>query len=446
MLTNPALFTDDFAERPHWWDLAAPEPREEGALPPACDVAIVGSGYTSLVAALHLARAGRSVLVLEAETAGHGASRRNAGYLGRTLKRSFTWLEQHHGPEFATRVYRELDAARQWVWSLVAELGIDCHIAQSGRFIGATSRAHYDDLARELVAMQQRLGFPYEMIGPGEVRRELASDAYMGGAVIPDLGSIHPALYHQGLLQAACAAGVRVFTHTPVTSLARDRGEVRVATARGAIAAREAIVATNGYTPRYLAWLARRVVPFEGFMAATEELPSALIAKLIPHGRTVIDSNVNINFIRPAPDSRKILFGGLTGSRPHDLRDMGGRLQAMVTRLLPDLEKVRLSRVWKGQCAGTFDFLPHIGRHDGLWYALGYNFAGVPMGSYLGLKLAQQILGHAEGASVFGTTPFPTVPFYDGNPWFVPLAMRWFDWKDARLGSRKSEDGGRKTE
>jgi len=436
------LFTEDFAERPHWWDLAAPEPGEEGDLPPTADVAIVGSGYTSLVAALHLARAGRSVLVLEAEAAGHGASRRNAGYLGRTLKRSFTWLEQHHGPEFATRVYRELDAARQWVWSLVGDLGIDCHIAQCGRFIGATSQAHYSDLARELAAMRRRLGFPYEMIAPMDVRSELASDAYMGGAVIPDLGSIHPALYHQGLLRAARAAGARVFTHTPVTRLARDGRAMQVTTARGSIAAREAIVATNGYTPRHLSWLARRVVPFEGFMAATEELPPALMAKLIPNGRTVIDSNTNINFIRPAPDCPKILFGGLTGSQRigslGDLREMGQRLHAMVTRLLPDLGKVRLSRVWKGQCAGTFDFLPHIGRHDGLWYALGYNFAGVPMGSYLGHKLAQQILGKAEGASVFGTTPFPTLPFYGGNPWFVPLAMRWFDWKDARFARKEA--------
>ena len=78
--------------------------------------------------------------------------------------------------------------------------------------------------------------------------------------------------------------------------------------------------------------------------------------------------------------------------------------RAMVSKLLPDLAGVRLSRVWKGQCAGTFDFMPHVGRHEGLWYAMGYNFAGVPMGSYLGLKLAQQILGKAEGASVFGTT------------------------------------------
>jgi glycine/D-amino acid oxidase-like deaminating enzyme len=291
-------------------------------------------------------------------------------------------------------------------------------------------------LARELEMMRRHLGFPYEMIAPADVRNELASDAYIGGAVIPDLGSIHPALYHRGLLQAARAAGVRVFTHTPVTKLVREGKSVQVTTERGGITAREAIVATNGYTPRHVSWLARRVIPFEGFMAATEELSPELMARLIPNGRTVLDSNVNINFIRPAPDQRKILFGGLTGSRPHDLRDMGARLHAMISRLLPDLADVRLSRVWKGQCAGTFDFMPHIGRHDGLWYALGYNFAGVPMGSYLGLKLAQQILGREEGASIFGTTPFPTLPFYTGNPWFVPLAMRWFDWMDARYARK----------
>ena len=184
--------------------------------------------------------------------------------------------------------------------------------------------------------MRRRLGFPYEMIAPVDVRRELASDAYMGGAVIPDLGSIHPALYHRGLLQAARAAGVRVFTRTPVTKVARDGKAVQVATARGSVTAREAIIATNGYTPRHVSWLARRIIPFEGFMAATEELSPALMAKIIPNGRTVIDSNVNINFFRPAPDQRKILFGGQTGSRPRDLRDMGARLHSMASRLLPD--------------------------------------------------------------------------------------------------------------
>jgi glycine/D-amino acid oxidase-like deaminating enzyme len=58
----------------------------------------------------------------------------------------------------------------------------------------------------------------------------------MGGAVIPDLGAIHPALYHQGLLQAARDAGVRVFTHAAVTALAAGKGAG--ATSRGTIIAR----------------------------------------------------------------------------------------------------------------------------------------------------------------------------------------------------------------
>ena len=73
------------------------------------------------------------------------------------------------------------------------------------------------------------------------------------------------------------------------------------------------------------------------------------------------------------------------------------------------------------------------GKAEGIWYALGYNFAGVPMGSYLGEKLAQKILGQPEGKTAFDIAPFPTRPFYRGNPWFVPLAMRWFRRQDRRL-------------
>lgn len=435
------LFTADFRAEPHWWDAARPQHCRQDSPPPKVDVAVIGAGYTGLVAALHLARAGRKVAVLDMNEAGAGASRRNAGYLGRTLKRSFSWLERRYGADFATRVYRELDEARQFVFALTAELGIDCHIESCGRFIGANSLAHYNDLVRELEVMQRRLGFPYHAVSRSALQSELASEAYVGGAVIPDLGAIHPALYHAGLVRAAEAAGVAIHTGAALGGVSVAGDGFALVTTTGPVAARDVIMATNGYTPRFAEWLARRVIPFHGFMAATEELPAELMARLIPNRRTVIDSHVNINFIRPAPDSskggqNKILFGGLTGGPQADLRAKGRALHDMVRRLLPDLAKTRLSRVWTGQCAGTFDFMPHIGRQDGIWHALGYNFAGVPMGSYLGWKLAQKIIGKAEGETVFGTTPFPTFPGYGGNPWFVPLAMRWFDWQDARLARK----------
>jgi glycine/D-amino acid oxidase-like deaminating enzyme len=75
--------------------------------------------------------------------------------------------------------------------------------------------------------------------------------------------------------------------------------------------------------------------------------------------------------------------------------------------------------------------MPHMGRHDGIWYGLGYNFAGVPMGTFLGRQIARRILGDPDATTAFERPP-PTLPFYTGNPWFVPLAMRWFDWHDRR--------------
>jgi glycine/D-amino acid oxidase-like deaminating enzyme len=102
-------------------------------------------------------------------------------------------------------------------------------------------------------------------------------------------------------------------------------------------------------------------------------------------------------------------------------------------RILPDLAGVRISRAWLGQCAGTFDFMPHIGVHEGVHYALGYNFAGVPIGTSFGLKTAARILGQGDSHSEFDFKNFPTLPLYRGRPWFVPLAMKYFDWHDRRI-------------
>ena len=196
-------------------------------------------------------------------------------------------------------------------------------------------------------------------------------------------------------------------------------------------------MATNGYTPRQFKWQSRRVIPFTGYMAATEELPADLLAKAIPNRRTVLDTNLDLDFFRPAPDSLRILFGGATGSGLAGTEAIAQRLRGILARVLPDLSGKRLSRVWSGECAATFDMMPHIGQAEGIWYAMGYNFAGVPMGSYLGRKIAEKILGLPAGKTAFDIAPFPTQALYGGNPWFVPLAMRWFRWRDRRLaGSR----------
>ena len=434
-MSEEACFTPDFREQPYWWDQAPLSMLPECSGTGAPDVAIVGGGLTGLTAALFLLRGGRTVTVFDAADAGFGASRRNAGYLGRTLKRSVAWLREHHGEGYAIGVYRELDEALQLVQEIVAAESIDCHLKICGRFIGATSPAHYEILARDLEDTGKYAGFAYHMVPRSEQHREIASDAYFGGAVIPDLGCLHPGLYHKGLLDRVIQGGGAVRPRTEVLAVEAlsDGRKYRVRTSQGEVTARAVIIATNGYTPRRFAWHARRVIPFSAYMAATEPIDAATMARLLPHGRTCIDSNMNANYIRPAPDGSRLLFGGLTGSRTPSVKAIAVDLRRILGRILPDLADTRLSHAWTGQCAGTFDFMPHIGSTNGIHHAMGYNFAGLPMGTHLGRKLALKILGSAEGRTAFDVRLFPTAPLYRGRPWFVPLAMRYFDWHDRRI-------------
>jgi glycine/D-amino acid oxidase-like deaminating enzyme len=432
-----SLLTSDFKGQPYWWDAAPPVdvPAKEPA--PAYDVVVVGSGYTGLHAALALARAGRSVAVFDKDRPGYGASRRNAGFLGRTLKKSYVELKASKGREKAEAVYRDLDDALQSTLAFIAEESIHCYAERCGRLIAATSDAHYARLAYDLEGMKTDLGFPYAMVAPARLSDEMASGAYRGGAVIPDLGALHPGLYHLGLMGRALEAGVAIFGNAEVLSTKpRGDGAFRINTAIGETTARDVVIATNGYTSARLSWHARRVIPFVGYMAATELLPQDLLAKLLPHRRTVIDTNLDIDFVRPAPDTSRLLFGGATANGLQDPEKIAALLHRRLARILPDMADVKVSHVWTGQCAGTFDMMPHIGCHDGIWYGLGYNFAGVPMGSYFGATIAKRILGEPAGARSFESKSFPTMPLYRGNPWFLPLAMSYFAWQDRRLAKR----------
>lgn len=416
---------------PYWWE-AAPRP-EIGPhdVPQKIDVAIVGSGYTGLIAALKLTQAGRSVAVFDTGAIGSGASSRNSGFVGRTLKYSFGDLVKAKGLPHAIATYQEMQTAFRAVADTVAEYGIDCAFRVRGRLVVAETMRQYDDLAREYELRQLHLGSPFEMLDKASLPREIGSPRYRGGVVLPDLASIHPGLYHQGLVRAALAQGVVLHPFTRVSKLVRQAQGFEVETARGTIEARDVILATNGYTDGLLPWLQRRLIPFDAWQMATDTLPAGLIDQLLPKDRTYIDSYMNIDAIRRAPDDNRILYCGKTGERS-DPVTMGKRLSAELRAVFPDLKDVGVSHSWTGRCAATFDLLPHLGTHEGIHYAVGYCFAGLPMGSHFGRLLAQRILAPSSVKSVFADQPFKTVPFYQGNNWFVPWMMRYYDLKEGK--------------
>jgi glycine/D-amino acid oxidase-like deaminating enzyme len=438
-MEQPAA-TARLSVEPYWWMAARPAEKPAEPLPPRCDVAIVGSGITGLNAAIPLARGGRSVLVLEAGALGQGASSRNAGYVGRTLKHRFSKLIETMGLERAVRIYGELQGAFEAVVATIREERIDCGFAVRGRFIPAPSPAHYESLAREFEAQAQHLGIEFAMVPKSQQDRELGSDRYHGGAVVPDLAGLHPALFHAGLLRSAIAAGVVFAPHTPVESIGRSGPEVLLATARGQVRARDVVIATNGYTGMATPWLARRVVPFDAYMVATEPLRPEVMDRVLPTRRTCIDWNNDALYIRPSPDGTRVLFGGLTGTRPGDLRRKAARLERSLKRTFPDLRHAALAHVWTGRCAATLDMFPHLKREGSITYVGGYCFAGVPMGTWLGRKAALGILGSPDAATVFAELSFPSLPLPRGG-WLAPAAMAYYRWQDRRDAARPAAAG-----
>jgi glycine/D-amino acid oxidase-like deaminating enzyme len=431
MLSAPDVFTPACRLEPYWWRAAPHENEPPGNLPASVDVAIVGSGITGLIAALALARAGRSVVVLDAREPGYGASTRNAGYVGRTLKHTFGEIIESHGLNQAVRVYRELMQAFLSVGEAVTTWNIDCCYRQQGRFLMATSPSMYEAMVREFELRAKHLGEPFSTVSRSNQREELDTELYHGGVRIDDHAGLHPGLYHAGLLTNARALGVAVHGFTPATAIVSGARDHELLTPAGALRARDVLVATNGYTGDLIPWLKRRVIPFDAYVITTERLDLSLVAKLLPADRTYIDWNFNVDYIRRAPDDlSRIVFGGLTGGPVADLRAMAKRLHARLVRVLPALSGARIDNVWTGRCAGTLDLYPHLGTHNGIHYALGYCFAGVPMGTWFGKKAAERILGAGVSPSVFAERPMPSHPLYRGNPWFVPLAMKYMSRHD----------------
>lgn len=431
-MTGRELFTEDFKTTPYWWDRSPRKHYPTPQLPRNVDVAIVGSGYTGLHAALQTARSGRSTLVFDAEDAGFGCSTRNGGQISTSVKPDLALLTRRHGAEQARAILEDGRRALKWIGEFVAEENIACDFNVVGRFHAAHNEPAFRRLVAALNNEPKGLETGGRIVPRSEQRVELGTDAYFGGVVYPRHASLDPGLYHQGLLDRVIASGATIAPHCPVTGIERLGSGFRLVTPHGEVIARDVVIATNGYTSAVTPWQRRRVIPIGSYIVATEEIAPALMDRLFPTDRVVSDTREVVYYYRVSPDRKRVLFGGRVSQGETDTRISGPKLRAELVRLFPELAATRISHSWMGMVAYTFDTMAHTGLHDGMHYAMGYCGSGVSMASYLGMRTGQKVLGLAEGRTGFDGAPFQTRPFYTGNPWFLAASVSYYRWRDSR--------------
>jgi glycine/D-amino acid oxidase-like deaminating enzyme len=423
------LLANDFKTTPWWWEAAEPPPPNDSPLPDHAEVVIIGGGYTGLSCALTLARLGTKALVLDAERIGFGASSRNGGMVSGGLKIAGSMKKLD--PDRADRLMREAAGSLAFIEELIARENIDCAYRRTGRFVAAWTPKHYAAMQRQAPWLAELTGSAVRMLPRADMAQELGTTRYHGGMVMDAVGGLHPARYVQGLANAAARAGATLRGGVRVTAMAREGDGFRLTTPQGQIRTRAVLSATNGYSlggPN--TWLSRRLIPVGSYIIATEALPESMMRKLFPNGRMISDSRRVLNYFRPSPDGTRVLWGGRASFRPTAPNVAAPVLHRMMTDVFPELASTRITHSWTGNVAFTFDFLPHIGVHEGVHFAAGCQGSGVAMQTWLGHQVALKMLGQGNAPSAFDGLDFPTMPFYAGNPWFLPIVGEWYRLRD----------------
>ena len=433
-----AILAPGFVERPFWWDEAPPVLRATD-VPDKADVVIIGGGIAGLSTALELTRGGARPVVLDREPIGWGASSRNGGALAGAgaLGRSNPKLQQTTDPALLDAMVDEAEHSFDAFEQLVEREGLACDYRRTGRFTGAHSAAAMQALERRAAMLDRSRPGEATLIAREDVESELATARYQGGLVLARAGSLHPGKYVQELARVAAAGGAQLHGGVSVEGYARRGGGFQVRTSAGEIRADALMVATNGYTGDVTPWQRRRVVPVASYMIATEILGADRVARLLPKLRVYGDTKKVLYYFRPSPDGTRILFGGRASFVQTDVKQAGQRLHRFLTHLLPDLAGTAITHAWKGNVAFAFDYLPHVGAHEGVHYALACNGSGVVTMTHLGRQAALQIQGRSNSPSAFSRLPFPTMRGYTGNPWFMPLIGGWYRLRDRLDGWRE---------
>jgi glycine/D-amino acid oxidase-like deaminating enzyme len=417
-------------EAPYWTD---PNPLPEGdadqPLPAKTDALIIGGGYTGLSAALRLRKSAVTATVIDQEQIGLAASSRNGGMVLTGLSGGLqNWIRKF-GQEKVRRFFAESLDAIDCVQRLVAEGRIECDFTRCGHLKAAYKPAHLEALKREQEVLQGVFDHQTIVLPPNELGGEINTAYYHGGLIDPRSASVHPAKYMAGLRRMATDAGVDLHAAVCARHIKPFGNGFQVSTNRGTIRADQVLVATNAYTGRLTPWLQRRVVPVESMMIATEELPPSAARELIGRDRMVFDTKHFLFYFRLSPDGRRLLFGGRPKSIHNSLAQNARIMSRDMVSVFPQLAQYYVTHAWSGKIGFTWDRFPHIGQRNGLFYAMGYCGHGVAMATYFGQKVAEMILGTGDGTS-FAANRFPAVPFYNGTPWFLPLAHRYFKTLD----------------
>jgi glycine cleavage system aminomethyltransferase T/glycine/D-amino acid oxidase-like deaminating enzyme len=364
-------------------------------LPSHARIVIVGGGIAGASAAYHLAKLGRTdIVLLERNQLTSGTTWHAAGLIMQLRStHALTQLAKYNVELYST---------------LEAETGQSTGFKQNGTLGVCRTKDRLFE-TKKVASIAKSFGIEAHMIGPSEAKKiyPAIDESIIEGAIhIPKDGQNNPVDTTMSLIAGARQRGVKVFQDTPVDELERlASGEYRVKTANGEIRCETLILACGLWTRELAAQLGARVplYPCEHFYVVTETMEA-----VTPDLPVLRDTDGHVYIKEEAgkwlvgafePTGKPLRMEQLpTDTAFIELPDDWDHFELPYTKameILPDLGNTGITKFFNGPESFTPDLLFALGEAPGLpncYISAGYNSEGIEFGAGAGRALAEWIV------------------------------------------------------
>jgi glycine/D-amino acid oxidase-like deaminating enzyme len=365
------------------------------------DVAIIGAGYTGLWTAyyLKLQAPALKIAIIEAQTAGFGASGRNGGWLMGNLLGEDRLLADL-SPVQRRASYDLLHNIPDEVEIVLEREGIACDYRKGGVLYCAARYPEQETSLRQYLDSLYKQGLnenDYRWLNPAQLAQQIRIAKPYGGIYAPHVATLHPAKLVRGLARTVERMGVRIYENSPVTHW--QAGSLR--TAQASVRSRWVVPAVEGYSVT-LPPLGRYQLPVQSLIVATEPLSAATWDEIgLSNGQAFSESSRQVTYGQRTADNR-LIFGArggyqFAGKLRHDFNLTRSEIELrryLFGELFPQLKNVQITHGWGGNLGMSRRFKPHMlcDHASGIALSGGYGGEGVGASNLGGRTLADLIL------------------------------------------------------
>ncbi len=381
----------------------------------AVDVCVIGGGLAGLTTTLELARAGKSVVLLEASRIAAGASGRNGGFVSNGFALGIDDVVKHVGLEAAQRLHALSREGTEFVRSTIFQ-----HDSSIIMGHGARSCVRYNDgggLHRYAEELRLKFSENVDVARVDETRKLLNTSRYFDSISFPKAFHIHPLRYALLLKRLCEEAGAKVFELSGAQSVQQSGATFVVKTNEGKVRAQHVVHCVSALDRSLHAPTASAILPVSTYVVVTE----ALQQDAIRTAEAIGDTRRAGDYYRLI-DGGRILWGGRITTKVEEPHHLAEAMRDDMVSTFPQLGMPRIDFAWAGLMGYALHKMPLIGRdQDGQWFATAFGGHGLNTTAMGGLLIARAI---ASGDDDFRR--------------FTPFAPRWAFGQLGRLGVQGS--------